>query len=362
MAYPIDKKLVIAVASSALFDLSDSDPVYQRSRQRDPRLEEYRKYQRRKENVPLDPGVAFPLVRRLLRLNAGIPELEAPVEVVLLSRNDPDTGLRVMNSIETHKLAISRAAFVTGGDPHRYMNALNASLFLSANAADVRSAVNRGLPAAQVFPTKFTDQEADLELRIAFDFDGVVADDSSEAVYKKSGLKAFQESEVKQALKALREGPLARFFTEVSRLQRFERNRRANDKKYIPRLRTAIITARNAPAHKRVVATLRDWGIEVDEVFFLGGIAKDRIMRVLRPHIFFDDQLSHIESTAGATPSAHVPFGVANPPSPELVRQAHAEYARFKKAQERALRNIVSTNQRHRKAASPKRLRVNRGR
>ena len=195
MAYPIEKKLVIAVASSALFDLSDSDKVY-----REKGVDAYRKYQRRKENSILKPGVAFPLVRRLLSLNVGSDPTDAPVEVVLLSRNDPDTGLRVVNSIEKHGLKMSRAVFVSGGNPFQYMNALNASLFLSANAVDVRKAVDDGLPAGRVFPTTFTDSEDDAELRVAFDFDGVVGDDASEAVYKKKGLGAFQKSEVLHAL------------------------------------------------------------------------------------------------------------------------------------------------------------------
>jgi len=326
MPYPIDKKFVVAVASSALFDLRESDRVYQEQG-----VDEYRRYQRENENVLLQPGVAFPLVRRLLRLNEGVPDVDAPVEVVLLSRNDPDTGLRVLNSIEAHKLPMSRAVFVAGGNPFRYMNAFNASLFLSANVSDVRSAVKRGLPAGRVFPTTFTDREDDLELRIAFDFDGVVADDSAEAVYKKEGLKAFHESEVKLATQPLKEGPLARFFNEVARLQRFERERKGKDPSYTPRLRTAIVTARNAPAHKRVVTTLREWGIEVDEVFFLGGIEKSRVLDEFQPHIFFDDQLQHIEGVAGATPSAHVPFGVANEPAPALIERAHAVYLAGKK-------------------------------
>jgi 5'-nucleotidase len=319
MAYPIEKKLVIAIASSALFDLAESDKIY-----RQKGLDAYRRYQRRNENVIFQPGVAFALVRRLLRLNEGLNEVDAPIEVVLLSRNDPDTGLRVFNSIEKHRLGISRAVFVNGSNPFRYMNALNASLFLSANVADVRDAVERGLPAGRVFPTSFTDEDEDLEVRIAFDFDGVVADDTAEAVYKKKGLRAFRQSEVVHAMKPLREGPLARFFREISLLQRAER-RKKNIKRSTPRLRTAIITARNAPAHKRVVATLRDWGIEVDEVFFLGGIAKHRLLEEFKPHIFFDDQVKHIRGVAGATPSAHVPFGIANKPSPELVEEPHAE-------------------------------------
>ena len=220
---------------------------------------------------------------------------------------------------------MSRAVFVSGGNPFRYMNAMNASLFLSANVTDVRNAVKDGLPAGRVFPTTFTDSEEDLELRVAFDFDGVVADDSSEVVYTNKGLKAFQQSETDHAMEPLREGPLARFFREISRLQRFEREKKKKDRNYVPRLRTAIVTARNAPAHKRVVTTLRNWGIEVDEVFFLGGISKNRVLEEFKPHIFFDDQLKHIEDVAGATPSAHVPFGVANEPSPQLPSKAHAE-------------------------------------
>lgn len=319
MAYPIDKKLVIGVASSALFDLTESDAVF-RSKGEDA----YRRYQRKKEKVILQAGVAFPLVRRLLQLNKGFNEDDAPVEVVLLSRNDPDTGLRVITSIERHGLSITRAAFVSGGNPFLYMNAFNASLFLSANRDDVRKAVRRGLPAGQVFPTTFIDAEKDAELRIAFDFDGVLADDSSEQIYKKKGLKAFLDLEVRRALKPVREGPLARFFREVSKLQRVERLRKKRDPSYTPRVRTAIVTARNAPAHKRVVTTLRRWGIEVDEAFFLGGIAKYRVLEEFKPHIFFDDQLAHIQGTAGATPSVHVPFGIRNA-GPELTETSNPE-------------------------------------
>jgi 5'-nucleotidase len=353
LAYPIEKKLVIAVASSALFDLSDSDKVY-----REKGVDAYRKYQRRKENSTFEPGVAFPLVRRLLSLNVGFDPIDAPVEVVLLSRNDPDTGLRVVNSIEKHGLKMSRAVFVSGGNPFQYMNALNASLFLSANAADVRRAVDDGLPAGRVFPTEFADSDEDAELRVAFDFDGVVADDSSEAVYKKKGLGAFQKAEVLHALEPVREGPLARFFREISRLQRLEREKKKKDPNYAPRLRTAIVTARDAPAHKRVVSTLRSWGIEVDEVFFLGGIAKKRVLEVFRPHIFFDDQMQHIEGVAGSTPSVHVPFGIANEPSPDLTEKAHAERVWTKKRERKAR---VSPKKRPTPVARPKGTRKRRG-
>jgi 5'-nucleotidase len=324
MPYPIEDKLVIAVASSALFDLAESDQIF-----REKGVEAYRRYQRSNEDKVLSPGVAFPLIRRLLRLNEGASE--SLVEVILLSQNDPDTGLRVFNSIEHHKLDISRAVFVSGGNPFRYMGAFNASLFLSASADDVRRAIERGLPAGRVFPTTFTDKEDDLELRIAFDFDGVIADDSAEAVFNKDGLEAFHASEQQSSAEPLEKGPLAKFFSEIARLQRLERERQTKEASYTPRLRTAIVTARNAPAHKRVVTTLREWGIEVDEVFFLGGIDKSRVLKEFKPHIFFDDQLSHIEGVAGATPSAHVPFGVANQPSAELIQEAYDEHERRKR-------------------------------
>ncbi len=325
MPYPIEQKLVIAVASSALFDLTESDRVY-----RDRGVEEYRRFQRENENVVLPRGVAFPLIRRILRLNDGLPEAEGPVEVVLLSRNDPDTGLRVFNSIEHYGLAISRAAFVSGQNPHRYMLPFNASLFLSKDANDVMAAVKRGLPAGRVFPTEFADREDDAELRIAFDFDGVVADDAAEAVFRNGGLAAFQEAEVRLAAQPHKGGPLERFFREIARLQARERQRHREDPAHAPRLRTAIVTARNAPAHKRVVTTLRQWGIEVDESFFLGGIEKRRVLEEFKPHIFFDDQIQHIEGAAGATPCVHIPFGVTNEPTPALIREAFAEHEKRK--------------------------------
>lgn len=309
MPYPIDEKLVIAIASSALFDLAESDRVF-----RERGEEEYRRYQREHEDDTLAPGVAFPLVRRLLSLN-GPDQADQPVEVILLSRNDPDTGLRVLKSIKSYELPISRAAFVKGRTPFRYLEAFNAALFLSANEEDVRMAVTRGAPAGQVLPTEFVDDSTESELRIAFDFDGIIADDSAEIVFKSSGLEAFHAAEAEAAAVPMPAGPLSRFFREVARLQQREFARKAADPSYEPRIRLAIITARNAPAHERVVTTLREWGIEIDEVFFLGGVEKARILREFRPHIFFEDQLSHIESASKLFPCVHVPFGVANAPA-----------------------------------------------
>lgn len=321
--YPIHEKLVIAVASSALFDLSESDRVF-----REEGLEAYRRYQRANETAPLRPGVAFPLVRRLLGLNSSSDD-DTPVEVILLSRNDPDTGLRVFKSIQHHGLGISRAAFVNGKLPFRYLEAFNAALFLSANPHDVRHAIMRGAPAGQVLPTDFVDNLHETELRVAFDFDGIIADDSAEAVFKSEGLEAFLAAEAGAATRPMPKGPLARFFLELAKLQKREMAKRELDPEYEPRVRTAIVTARNAPAHERVVTTLRQWGIEVDEVFFLGGIEKARVLEVFRPHIFFDDQASHVEGSRRIVPSVHVPFGVANaPPAETLIDEAIQEDSR----------------------------------
>lgn len=309
MNYPIESKLVVAVASSALFDLSECDQVF-----REKGEQEYRRYQRAHEDEILAPGVAFPFVRRLLSLNVRGTD-DQPVEVILLSRNDPDTGLRVFNSITHYDLRISRAAFLSGKAPHKYISAFNASLFLSGNAQDVREAVTDNEPAGQVLGSGLPEDGTDEELRIAFDFDGVLATDQAEQVYRAEGLAGFHDHEMAKALQPLEPGPLKRLLEEIARLQRIERERKQKDPGYAIRVRTAIITSRNAPAHKRVITTLRHWGITADETFFLGGMSKNRILEVFRPHIFFDDQVTHAEPAIAAAPSVHVPFGAVNRPS-----------------------------------------------
>lgn len=306
MGYNIQEKFVIAIASSALFDLSESDQVFKDSGE-----EEYRKYQRVNENRVLGKGVAFPLIKRLLMVN-GADQKDQPVEVVLLSRNDPDTGLRVFKSIEHYRLPISRAVFVTGNNPFVYMEAFNASIFLSGNPDDVKQAIALGLPAGCVYSSDFVDDEEDQVLRLAFDFDGIIADDSAESVYQKGAIELFHQHERLKAGEPLPAGPLLRFFLEISKLTKRELARKQSDPAYTPKIRVAIATARNAPAHERVVATLRNLDIVVDEAFFLGGIDKDRVLKIFRPHIFFDDQLGHIEGVARIAPSVHVPFGVRN--------------------------------------------------
>lgn len=309
MAYPIEEKLVIAVASSALFDLAESDSIF---RQKGP--EEYRAYQRQNQDVTLRPGVAFPFVRRLLGLNGSSPS-DQPVEVILLSRNDPDTGLRVFKSIEAHQLQITRGAFLRGREPWRYAKAFNASLFLSANENDVRDAILAGFPAGVVLASKYEDDMTDNELRVAFDFDGVLADDEAEIVYHTTrDLGSFHESEKAKVLKAHNPGPLKELLMKIANLQEGERRKQETDPAYEPRVRIAIVTARNAPSHERMITTLREWGIQVDETFFLGGIEKKRILEVFAPHIFFDDQRVHLDAASGLVPSVHIPFGIKNQP------------------------------------------------
>lgn len=309
MAYPIHRKLVIAVASSALFDLSDCHKIFTEKGK-----EEYRKHQKQKINDTLPKGVAFPFIRRFLNINKAYPE-QQPVEVVLLSRNDPDTGQRVFNSIKSYGLDISRAGFLSGKSPYKYIPAFNVSLFLSANEEDVRKAIEAGHPAGAVVPSQFHDDEKDNELRVAFDFDGVIADDEAEAVYKlHESVDMFQHHETARVDIPHNPGPLSDLFKKLSFLQKMEMKREQDEAGYKRIIRTAIVTARNAPAHQRVITTLNEWGVSPDETFFLGGIEKQRILEVMKPHIFFDDQMRHITSAAGTIPSVHIPFGIRNVP------------------------------------------------
>jgi 5'-nucleotidase len=306
--YGLEQKLVIGLASSALFNLQESDEVFRTHGEL-----VYREYQRKNENVLLEPGVAFPFIQRLLSLNSIFPKDKPFVEVILLSRNDPNTGLRVMNSIEHYGLGIKRAIFLQGRTPHKYIDALNISLFLSANETDVNQAITAGYPAGLILKGNIFDIEHDEELRIAFDFDGVIADDSSEQVYNKSGLSAFIENEETLANQPANVGPLHKLLKELSALQKEEIKYQSQNSDYKSRLRLSIVTARNAPAHKRVINSLRSWDIDtINEAFFLGGIEKRKVLEILNPHIFFDDQVTHLEKTANSIASVHIPFGIAN--------------------------------------------------
>lgn len=307
MTYQIEHKLVIGIASSALFDLTESHQVYL-----DSGAEVYRKYQETHIDTILGRGVAFPFIRRFLNINKHYTR-QAPVEVVLFSRNSPETGLRVMRSIAHYGLDISRAAFVTGQSPYTYLPAFNASLFLSANESDVRAALANKFPAGLVLPSRTEDDENDDQLRVAFDFDGVIADDESETVFKRNNNVAeFHAHETEHVARPHRPGPLADLFQKLAVMQKMEERQQKRDPAYRKILRIAIITARSAPSHERVVTTLKSWGVAADETFFLGGMEKSRVLEIFKPHIFFDDQLSHLKSVGGNIPMVHVPFGIAN--------------------------------------------------
>lgn len=307
MPYPIDKKLVVAVSSSAVFAMQDANAVFDLEG-----VEAYRRYQLARLNQPFERGVAFPFIRRLLRLNVLYPE-QQPVEVVVLSRNSADTGQRFFRSCQHYDLQITRGAFLAGQSPHPYIGAFNASLFMSAHRGDVIDATIQGFPAGLVLPTKQEDDDTDHELRIAFDFDGVLANDEAERVYaRRDHLGDFHDHEVAHATTPHDAGPLKDLFTKISFFQKLEAKRRVDEPSYVPALRVAIVTARNAPANERMVTTLHDWGFDAAELFLMGGIEKKRVLDVLKPHIYFDDQLVHLEMAAETTPSVLIPFGFRN--------------------------------------------------
>ncbi len=308
MPYPIEKKFVIAIASSALFDLTESDNVFKHQGEA-----KYREYQEMNLDKPFERGVAFPFVKRLLKLNMSFPDIQ-PVEVVLMSKNSPETGERAFRSIEHYNLDITRACFTSGNPNFQYLPAFNATLFLSANQKDVQEALKNGFAAGRVLNEHYMEEEGeDQELRLAFDFDGVLADDSSEKVFKETGgnLDLYFQHEKKYAGQPLQAGPILNLLTKISYYQRLERKICEKDPSYKRILKTAIVTARNAPAHERVILSLKEWGIDVDEAFFLGGIDKSRVLSILKPHMFFDDQLGHLDHLINV-PAVHIPFGIAN--------------------------------------------------
>lgn len=308
MPYPIEKKLVVAVSSTALFDFSDEHQIYI-----DKGLDEFRNFQKTSRSQPPNQGVAFPFIKRLLGLNTVYSQ-EQPIEVVVLSRNHPDAGLRVMDSVSYYELPISRAFFLAGGVPYPYMRSVHACLYLSTNAKEVSEAVSQGYPAGHVLPCgQHMDNSSDSQLRIAFDFDGVIVDDQAEKIFQETkDLELFQHHEQEHRKEPLRDGPLMPLLKKISFFQKLERKKASLDKLYVPHLRISIVTARNAPSHERLINTLMSLDIDTDELFLLGGIEKKNVLDVLKPHIFFDDQLGHLEPAADTTPSVHIPFGSIN--------------------------------------------------
>ena len=289
MPYELSDRLVVGVASSALFDLAQSDAYF-----REHGEEKYRVYQDEHIDDTLEPGVAFAFIQRLLGLNDLRPA-EPLVEVIVLSRNDPNTGLRVMRSVASHKLAMTRAIFTQGDSPFRYMKELEMSLFLSGNLTDVVDAVNAGFAAGHVQGSS-VEYDDDTSLRVAFDFDGVLSTDDSEVIYREQGLEAYRLYETENRDVPLEPGLFKQLLADLNRIQNIELELMNPESGYEPRLRIALVTARDAPTHERAIRSLQEWGVRVNDAFFLGGIEKARILKVLRPHIFFDDQTGHLES------------------------------------------------------------------
>ncbi len=297
MSASLQGQLVVAISSRALFDFEEENRVFEQGDDR-----AYMQLQLERLEVPARPGVAFSLVRKLLAFN----DTDARrVEVVILSRNDPVSGMRVFRSAQHYGLPIERGSFTRGQPPWRYLRPLNANLFLSTHLSDVRAALDAGVPAAQVYPHSAKASEAHPhEVRIAFDGDAVLFSDEAERIFQDQGLSAFQQHEATHASLPLPDGPFKPLLQALHRLQQAGTP--------TMRLRTALVTARSAPAHERAIRTLMNWNIEVDEAMFLGGLPKGGFLREFEPDFFFDDQTGHIESAARHVPSGHVASGVRN--------------------------------------------------
>ncbi|MDG1485424.1 MAG: 5'-nucleotidase [Porticoccaceae bacterium] len=296
-------KLVIAISSTALFDMRESHSIFENEG-----VAAYAQYQREYEDDILEPGEAFPLATKLLRINEKLGG-EPSVEIILLSRNSADTGLRVFNSIAHHELNISRAAFSGGNSPYRYVSAFACHLFLSTHAEDVRSALDSGMAAATLLPSQSGPSQSD-ELRFAFDGDAVLFSDASERIFKERGLDAFTENEKASAHEPMDPGPFKDFLQALHALQSEFPDGDCP-------IRTALVTARAAPAHERVVRTLREWDIRIDESLFLGGLSKGDFLDSFGADVFFDDQQMHCTNASEYVATGHVPHGVANEVKPE---------------------------------------------
>ncbi|MDR3396923.1 MAG: 5'-nucleotidase [Pandoraea sp.] len=308
MPISLENKLVVAISSRALFDFEEENRVYETGvAQGDDKS--YMRYQLERLDMPARVGVAFPLVKKLLAFNEGNEgnEDKHRVEVVVLSRNDPVSGMRVFRSARQVDLKIERGVFTRGRDPFGYLNALGAHLFLSANERDVRGALAAGFPAARVYPD--SAKKAELhpdEIRIAFDGDAVLFSDEAERIFQSNGLDAFQQHEIERAATPLPPGPFKPLLLALHRLQTLAGHE-------VPvKIRTALVTARSAPAHERAIRTLMDWKIDIDEAMFLGGLDKGTFLREFEPDFFFDDQTRHCESAARVSPTGHVISGIAN--------------------------------------------------
>ncbi|MEM9354163.1 MAG: 5'-nucleotidase [Planctomycetota bacterium] len=306
MPVDLSRTLVIGVTSSALFDMTEPNRVFEEQG-----LDAYTEYQLKHANDPLPAGTGLPLVKAVLRLNeeaSGNPNSTRRTDVVVASKNDPSTSERLYHSIEHHGLDGIQRSFLVGGQPVApYLGAFSVDLFLSTSHSDVESALDVGIPAAVVYAAPENPTEEIDQIRIAFDGDAVLFSDESEAIYKKYGLGRFIEHETSKANVPLPEGPFFKLLKVLSFLQ--------NDPAYLerPPVRIALVTARSMPSHKRVIKTLKLWGVRVDEAFFMGGVPKTKVLSAFKPHIFFDDQDDHCQPASVEVPTARVPNNLTDP-------------------------------------------------
>lgn len=308
MPLDLTKTLVVGISTTALFDMSESDQIFRDALKHDPdqAIELFRSYMLKHEDIPLEPGTGFPLVSALLGLNQyKLPDESHLVEVVVMSKNSPDTGLRVLNSIRHHKLDITRSAFTAGESAADYVDAFDVDLFLTTDANDAQKVIDSRHCAAAILkaPPRDSAPSPEGQVRIAFDGDAVLFSDESELVYKTQGMAAFHAQEDAMQNTPMAEGPYAALLKKLAKLQ----DRLPMRVEYSP-VRIAIVTARNSPSEMRVIKTLRAWGVYVDEAFFLGGLGKDKILKAFKPHIFFDDQDVHLDAAANLVPSGKVPY------------------------------------------------------
>ncbi len=296
MAIDLSKYLVIGISSRALFDLTFEDNLY-----RTEGLQAYEKYQLDHEHEVLKPGAGYPLVKAILRLNREIPG-KRKAEVVIMSRNSAETSLRIFNSLEHYDLDVTRAALTGGAPLAPYLHSFSVDLFLSLYEDDVQAAVNAGTAAAILYAKPENPSEDEIkQIRIAFDGDAVLFSDDSEKIYQSQGLEAFLKHEKENAKKPLPAGPFAKVLKTLSFIQ-------AEHQNGTPPIRTALVTARNSPAHERVIRTLREWKVDLNATFFLGGMSKGEVLKAFRPHIYFDDQTTHCDSASKFVPTARVPY------------------------------------------------------
>ena len=298
MAASLDNKLVVAISSRALFNFEEENRIFESG---DPQA--YMTLQLDRLDLPARPGIAFSLIKKLLAFNDASAQR---VEVVILSRNDPVSGMRIFRSGHANEIKLERGVFTQGRSPFRYLRPLRAHLFLSANAHDVREALAAGFPAARVLTESvLAGNNYPDEVRIAFDGDAVLFSDEAERVFQSHGLDAFQRHESSKATQPLPEGPFKPLLSALHQLQQAGTPRM--------KIRTALVTARSAPAHERAIRTLMNWNINVDEAMFLGGLAKGEFLREFEPDFFFDDQTGHVDHAALHVPSGHVNSGISNP-------------------------------------------------